>query len=191
MDREKVVPAGASGTRSLIFLETFKNGDHSIALLNGFIEKEVEDRSPLHAQLGTEHHLDMLGPLRQLLGRGRPLVTVAHKTNEHGGRLEVWGHLDLVHREQTHLLDIQLTAQQFADFPPEKLGHPLDTPARGRREMGRHGRNALFKFGGDLFHGITLNDITLLIVIEAFQANTALHARANFIRFVLKALEGQ
>lgn len=183
--------AGTLGTRSLAFLESFKNGDHPIALLHGFIEKEVEDWSPLHAQLGTEHHLNVLGPLSQLLGGGGPLLAVAHKADEYGGRLEVRSHFNLVHREQPDLLDIQLTAQQFADFPPQKFGHPLDTPTRGRREMGGHGRNALFEFGGDLLHGVALDDITFLIIVETIEAHTALHARANFVHLVLEALEGE
>ena len=124
--------AGASGTGSLIFLKTFKNGDHPIALLHGFIEQEIEDWRPLHTQLRTEHHLDVLGSLGQFLGSGGPLLTVADKTDEHGGRLEVRSHLHLVDREKPYLLDIQLTPQEFADFSPEKLGHPLDTPTRGR-----------------------------------------------------------
>jgi len=76
--------------------------------------------------------LYVLGSLSQFFRCGRSLLTVTDKTDEHGGCLEVWGHLHLINREKPHLLDIQFTPQKFANFSPEKLGHPLDTPTRGR-----------------------------------------------------------
>ncbi len=82
-------------------------------------------------------------------GEAAPLlVRVAQDADEHDGRMQVSGDINVVHCDQAGVADLELAADDFADFALEQFAHPL-------KSEGRHWSQLLCY----LLHGIALDII--------------------------------